>query len=379
MDSLSTLNFVTGSAVYQAAPISRPSVALNINGEQPQRSTGLVTSGAALAIAGTASVLRSGRPSRRLRRRAAETAKETDAEQSMRTGEKALQYTPGDKLAAARNFAQTRFFAVAPWSKDVESRPIFAVSDGAADAGVLLARRAFLQFGKGSKCQVSAFANVSTPDAMKDVIAQATEQKGALLILVFISQELGATFTKMAEDGNVPCVNAFESVVQAMEMSFKQSRKGGKPSKAKKSDDDDDLASDSLWEVESKEKTIYAVSDETGQLPASIARAALKLFPDCGVKMITVCPKVSTLEEVDYIANEAFASDSMILFSFANPGMGRFMRQQCERIKVFYADVFQPVVIAMEKYLNYPPVGVAGGMDLEPLDPKTLHWEKQPL
>eukprot|EP00969_Alexandrium_andersonii_P123250 5447095-Alexandrium_andersonii.AAC.1 len=44
--------------------------------------------------------------------------------------------------------------------------------------------------------------------------------------------------------------------------------------------------------------------------------------------------------------------------------MSRFMRQQCERSRVHYADVFQPVMLAFEKYLDYPPVGVPGGHDL---------------
>lgn len=143
---------------------------------------------------------------------------------------------------------------------------------------------------------------------------------------------------------------------------------------------EEEAISDSLWDTGSPQGlTVYGVSDTSAQLSSMIARAALKQFPESGVESITVCPNVRTLEEVDHIASQAFQSNSLVLFSFASPGLSRFMRQQCERIKIVYADVFQPTVIEMERYFNYPPVGVAGGMDTEELDVGKLKWRLETL
>jgi len=125
--------------------------------------------------------------------------------------------------------------------------------------------------------------------------------------------------------------------------------------------------------------TIFAVSDNTGETAHAVAVSALKQFPGSGVETVTVCSEVKSLEEINHIVDEALSLDSMIIFTFASPGMSRFIRQQCERAKVPYADVFQPIIIAFERYLNYPPVGVAGGHDLKASDSTRLRWQRRAL
>merc|ERR1712187_13031 len=121
------------------------------------------------------------------------------------------------------------------------------------------------------------------------------------------------------------------------------------------------------------------MGDSTGTLAAEMVKAALLQFPNASVATITVCDKVSSLEEINHIVEDAHDEDSMIVFSFANPGMSRYIRQQCERSIVPYADVFQPVVIALENYLKYPPVGVAGGHDLKEEYSPRMRWQRKVL
>jgi len=91
-----------------------------------------------------------------------------------------------------------------------------------------------------------------------------------------------------------------------------------------------------------------------------------------------VCNEVRSLEEINCIVEEAKTTRSVIIFTFASPGMSRFMRQQCERAKVPYADAFQPVLVAFEKYLDYPPVGVPGGHDLQSAT-YARTWDRRPV
>merc|ERR1719461_891136 len=136
---------------------------------------------------------------------------------------------------------------------------------------------------------------------------------------------------------------------------------------------DDEQALDG-FELEGR--TLFAVSDSSGESTTNLVMAALRQFPGAGVDMINACPGVRSLEEVNCIVQEASDTESLVIFSFASPGMSRFMQQQCERAKVMYTDIYQPVLIALEKYLDYPPVGVPGGHDLGGDDSFFTNWQQ---
>eukprot|EP00930_Biecheleria_cincta_P085317 TRINITY_DN7470_c0_g2_i1.p1 TRINITY_DN7470_c0_g2~~TRINITY_DN7470_c0_g2_i1.p1 ORF type:complete len:374 (+),score=64.42 TRINITY_DN7470_c0_g2_i1:41-1162(+) len=335
--------------------------------------TRTTTKGLTLLLLATSSSLRSQR--RRIASRR--------AEESKRTGEKQLQFTVGDKLAEARSFAAKRFFAVAAWDKNVDPLPVIVASDSTGDCGRRLGQQAFLQLGETSKCRLQVFPNIQSKEAIDSMLEKSMSAKkkpgdqSMLVLATLADPELSKYLLSQAAEKSVPCLNALEPVLAAMEKRFNCKRMcSTKDSKAPQSEEE--AVSDSLWDTGSAQGlTIFAASDTSGQLSSMIARAAVKQFPDRGVESITVCPEVRTLEEVDYIAAQAFQSNSLVLFSFASPGLSRFMRQQCERLKLIYADVFQPTVIEMEKYFNYPPVGVAGGMDTEEFDTTKLKWRQE--
>jgi len=281
-----------------------------------------------------------------------------------------LHFAAGDGLAAARRMAETRVHAVAPWGKDVDPKPIFAVSDGSGNVARRLVKAAFAQFGNRQKSRVSVWSRTRKESQIKELVDKAASRKGVFIAYTFASPDLSAFIASQCAAQGVPCLNVLETTLATMEKHFDMRR--------------------SLQLLEDTEKaprqqeavrgtTVFAASDSSGSAVEAVVRAALRQLPGCGVETVTLCPRVHSLEEVDHIAQEAFASDSLVVFSFASPGMSRFMRQQCERVKVPYTDVYQPVVIALEMYLNYPPVGVPGGLDLGELDPKALQWEVQPL
>jgi len=286
-------------------------------------------------------------------------------------------FAEGADFQKAKIFAATRTFAVAPWHEDVKPKPIFAVSDSTGNVARRLALAAFRQFGPGEQADVQIQPGVNTEETVSEVVhsaaclapkkALAIEKSGAMLVYTLASQKLGALLADESHKQGVPCINALEPVLLSMEKRFGLQRTI-------------DVNSESqLRGFESEGLTVFAVSDNTGESAYDMVVAALKQFPGCGVESVTVCPQVKSLEEVNHIVEEALSFDSLIVFTFASPGMSRYVRQQCERAKIPYADVFQPVIIAFERYLNYPPVGVPGGHDLKETDSARLRWQRRPL
>merc|ERR1711907_768632 len=71
--------------------------------------------------------------------------------------------------------------------------------------------------------------------------------------------------------------------------------------------------------------TVFAVSDSTGSSSHLLVSSALKQFPKSQLQTVTVCNQVRSLEEINHIVEEALEEDSMIVFTFASPGMSRYI------------------------------------------------------
>ncbi|CAL1162720.1 unnamed protein product [Cladocopium goreaui] len=284
-------------------------------------------------------------------------------------------FVPGASLKDAKIFAATRTIAVAPWSEDVTPKPIFAISDGPGLVAELVAKMGFRQFGDISKSMVEVLAEVETKEDVKAAIDKAAtlapeeslaiEQAGAMVIFSMSDQEMAEFLVAECGQQGVPCINFMESVVLALESRLQLPR-GSRDSPGAAS-----------------RYGVFAVSDSSAEASYRISCKALKQFPKAKVQQITCCPGVKSLQEIDHIVQEALRRNGVIIYTLASPGMSRFLRQQCERAKVPYADVFQPVVIALKRYLDYPPVGVAGGHyskeDRLPAKSLELPWEEKPI
>lgn len=297
-------------------------------------------------------------------------------------------FVEGAELAQAKKFAAARVIPVVPWEQDVNSKPIFAVSDGTGEVSRSLAEAAFAQFGCSEQRDVRVLPRVRGTSDVRKAVAQAAEsarpgamaieKAGAFCVFTLANKDLGASLEEECRRRGVPCFNALEPVLSAMEKCLDQKRclafttGGGPPCSPS-------------GKAEEGFSKVFAVSDGSGANAYRIINAALKQLPASGVDEVTVCPEVRTLVEINNIVHEALALKGLIIFTLASPGLARFMRQQCERSKVGYADVYQPMLMGLEKYLNYPCVGVPGGYsDLEaaaqgeqpPLD-AARRWQKR--
>jgi len=276
-----------------------------------------------------------------------------------RSGETSV-FEEGAKLSTAVMANATRYVAVAPWNEDVKAKPIFVASDSTGAAASCLAETAFCQFGSPDKVGVEVAPGVRSEQAVRDVVARAAamappgslavEKKGAFLLYTLASRRLSKLMAEECHRRGVPCIDALEPVLAAMER-----RLGPRRSPAPEGASAEGRGA----------RTVFAVSDGSGSNVCQAVRAALRQFPGHGVGDLTVCSGVSTVEEVAQIVGTAQAVQSLVVFTFASPGISRFMRMQCERLQVPYADFFQPVLMAFEKYLDYPPVCVRGGHKID--------------
>eukprot|EP00435_Cladocopium_sp_Y103_P003126 s2634_g1.t1 len=254
---------------------------------------------------------------------------------------------------------------------DVTPKPIFAISDGPGVVAELVAKMGFRQFGDISKSMVEVLAEVETKEDVKAAIDKAAtlapeeslaiEQAGAMVIFSMSDKNLAEFLVTECGQQGVPCINFMESVVLALERRLQVPR-------------------GSEAAPPSGPLGIFAVSDSSAEASYRIGCKALKQFPKAKVQQITCCPGVQSLQEIDHIVQEALHQNSVIIYTLASPGMSRFLRQQCERAKVPYADVFQPVVIALERYLDYPPVGATlAALAPDEFEGKTAKAVKQAL
>mmetsp|Transcript_36167 Transcript_36167/g.91017 ORF Transcript_36167/g.91017 Transcript_36167/m.91017 type:complete len:416 (+) Transcript_36167:59-1306(+) len=280
-----------------------------------------------------------------------------------------LQFASGDSLTSARRLAESRKFVVAPWNKDVQTRPIIALADDCGTVAKNIVKAGFTQFGKLQKLRMSVRSQVLTQKEVDEILQTAVGLKGgpALVVYTLDDEELDEYLRAEASRLEVPHVNAMEGPLGALRRRF------GAPAGAGRQDEGE------RWmdAVLDEDPTVFVVSDTTGDLAGLATRAALERLsaPSSAlVDTMTVCPEVTSLEEVTLIAQRAFATGSVVIFSFASPGLSRYMRMQCERLKVVYADLLQPVLVSMEQYLEYPFVGVPGGLELGSIDDASARW-----
>lgn len=270
-------------------------------------------------------------------------------------------------------------FSLAPWAEGVRARPIFVVSDCTGEGAQMMVASAWAQFGSPDAADMTVRPGVRSAIAVDMAVAEAAscrlewDDEGrvsrALVVYMLASRELGAHLARECAKEHVACINALEPLLTAMEASFGQERRGSRGPEVRS---EESVARSGL--ERSLSPAVFAVSCGSGNCTFHMVCAALRQFPQSGISEITVCPEMRSLEEVKLIVQKAAKIGALVAFTFASPGMSRFMRQQCELAGVRYCDLFQPVLVTMEIYLNHPFFGVPGGLDLKALAESELRW-----
>jgi len=266
-------------------------------------------------------------------------------------------------------------FEVTPWAGLVEPRPIYAVSDSTGGLAKRLVEAAWCQFGFAEEAQLTICPDVRTASEVDVVVKEvnaACGDSGAFIIFSMASSELCAHMTAACAEHNISCIDALQPLLITMEEALGQSRLGSKADATTTVAGAEALAQPPLF--------VYAVSDSTGSCALESARRGVSTFPTAGIKEVMVCPEVRSVEEIRLIAKAARKEDGLVIFTFASTGMSRFMRQQCEMEGARYVDLYQPILLALELYLDYPSIGVPGGyVGSDAITAMQQKWSRKPV
>jgi len=264
-------------------------------------------------------------------------------------------------------------FEVTPWAGLAEPRPIYAVSDSTGGLAKHLIEASWCQFGFAEEAKLTICPDVRTASEVDVVVKEVPA--GAFIIFSLASSELCSQMTEASAKQNISCIDALQPLLITMEEALGQSRLGS-----------ESVAADATTAVAGAETparpplSIYAVSDSTGSCAFETARRGASHFPTAGIKEVTLCPEVRSVEEIRLIAQAAGKEDGVVVFTFASTGMSRFMRQKCEEEGARYVDLYQPILLALELYLDYPSIGVPGGyVGSDAITAMQAKWSRKPL
>mmetsp|Transcript_103503 Transcript_103503/g.322436 ORF Transcript_103503/g.322436 Transcript_103503/m.322436 type:complete len:316 (+) Transcript_103503:145-1092(+) len=273
-------------------------------------------------------------------------------------------------------------FSLVPRADDVSPRPILVVSDCTGEGAQLLVASAWAQFGSPDAANLTLRAGVQSTGDVNRVVMEASAFPGhthdyfhasrALIVYTIASRVLGAHLASGCRREHIECFNILEPLLAKLEEGFGEVRCGGQVFTELGEEAPRTLAARSP-----ADPAVFAVSCGTGNCTFQLTCSALRQFPQCGVREVTVCPRVRSLEEVRVIVRRAAEAGAVVVFTFASSGMARFMRRQCELAGVCYTDLFQPLLATMELYLDHPSFGVPGGLDLQELAEAELTWERR--
>jgi len=269
-------------------------------------------------------------------------------------------------------------FEVTPWAGLVEPRPMYAVSDNTGGVAQHLVEAAWCQFGFAEEAQLTVCPSVRTAaevDAVVKKISDECGDSGAFIIFSLASSELGLRMQEACAKQSVSCIDALQPLLVTMEESLGQSRLGSEPIAA-----DATKAATTTDAPAQPPLSIYAVSDSTGSCVMEILGRGVSSFPSSGIEEVTLCPEVRSVEEIRLIAQAAGEENGLVAFTFASTGMSRFMRQRCEMEGACYVDLYQPILLALEIYLDYPSIGVPGGyVGSDAIAAMKQRWARKPV
>src|SRR3989338_8056279 len=101
-------------------------------------------------------------------------------------------------------------------------------------------------------------------------------------------------------------------------------------------------------------RTIYAVSDATGELAISVANAALRQFPQTGASILRRA-RIRTVDRVAKVVREAAEAGAGIVFTFVAGDLREALLRMAKEFNVIALDIMGPVMETLEGYFHAEP------------------------
>ncbi len=102
-------------------------------------------------------------------------------------------------------------------------------------------------------------------------------------------------------------------------------------------------------------KTLYIISDATGQSGLHILRAALVQFEDVRAK-ISLFPDIETKTGLKKILDQARTAKAMIVYTFVKMEMRVYAAEYCAKNDILHFDILGPLIKNLSSYLRMEPL-----------------------
>lgn len=102
-------------------------------------------------------------------------------------------------------------------------------------------------------------------------------------------------------------------------------------------------------------KTVYVLSDSVGETAESVTKAGLSQFKN-GQYKIQRIPFVQDKQKIDEALELVKTNPGMIVFTLVNPVLREYLINQAHALSIETIDVMGPVLTAMERAFNRPPL-----------------------
>ncbi len=109
------------------------------------------------------------------------------------------------------------------------------------------------------------------------------------------------------------------------------------------------------------EKTIYILSDGTGETAATMVRAALVQYNAQEVNIIR-CKNLRSEENILKIIDECFEKRGMIAYTFAGLAMRQKIAEVCSEKSIPSTDLLGPLIVSLDDFFGVPSASRVGAL-----------------
>ena len=98
-------------------------------------------------------------------------------------------------------------------------------------------------------------------------------------------------------------------------------------------------------------KTIYVLSDSTGETAERVIRAALSQFYEGDVK-VQLFPQIRTPREVQQALSVAVRTPGMVVYTLVDPHLSEIIERVAEENSLLVVDLLSPLIYTLSRYLG---------------------------
>lgn len=106
-------------------------------------------------------------------------------------------------------------------------------------------------------------------------------------------------------------------------------------------------------------KTIYILSDGTGETAATMVRAALVQYSEQEINIIR-CKNLRSEESIHRAIEECFEKRGMIAYTFASPVFRSKIAEECNNKSIPSTDLLGPLIFTLDNFFGVPSASRAG-------------------